>query len=205
MNLTNDLSPQKKAILKQTGALLTGHFRLSSGLHSAHYFQCARLLQYPSIASQIAVELADPFSGKEIDVVVSPAPEKALRSAETKPESDTGVDVPMYTNQHTLDESGEPQSWADVKKKIEQFLVNKAGFEIGKFGPMKRVQNRYWNLFINDSKDGSVYVVAQVKWKPQGAQDYEKIGLKDPDFPMDYRDIVDKIDAMINSYKISLM
>ena len=33
--------------LRQTGALLDGHFLLTSGLHSAGYMQCARVLQYP--------------------------------------------------------------------------------------------------------------------------------------------------------------
>ena len=39
-------------LLKDTGALLEGHFLLSSGLHSEHYFQCARLLQNPEFAAE---------------------------------------------------------------------------------------------------------------------------------------------------------
>lgn len=46
-------------LLTETGALLSGHFRLSSGLHSGNYVQCARLLQFPNIATQIGQELAD--------------------------------------------------------------------------------------------------------------------------------------------------
>ena len=40
-------------LLRETGALLEGHFLLSSGLHSAQYFQCARLLQHPEHAAEI--------------------------------------------------------------------------------------------------------------------------------------------------------
>ncbi|MBI4752687.1 MAG: orotate phosphoribosyltransferase [Acidobacteria bacterium] len=46
-------------LLTETGALLSGHFRLSSGLHSGNYVQCARLLQFPNIATQIGQDLAD--------------------------------------------------------------------------------------------------------------------------------------------------
>jgi len=54
------------------GALLIGHFKLSSGLHSEKYLQCALVLQYPDIAGRLSKELAGKFSGK-IDVVVGPA------------------------------------------------------------------------------------------------------------------------------------
>lgn len=54
-------------------ALLTGHFRLSSGLHSEKYLQCALILQYPDIAGELSRELAKKFSKEKIDVVVGPA------------------------------------------------------------------------------------------------------------------------------------
>ncbi len=41
-----------------TGAYLRGHFRLTSGLHSAEYLQSAKVLQYPNIAERLAEELA---------------------------------------------------------------------------------------------------------------------------------------------------
>ena len=47
-----------RALLEETGALLTGHFRLSSGLHSPNYVQCARLLEHPRYAKQIGEDLA---------------------------------------------------------------------------------------------------------------------------------------------------
>ena len=43
-------------ILKETNALLEGHFILSSGLHSAEYVQCARLLSFPKQAEKILSE-----------------------------------------------------------------------------------------------------------------------------------------------------
>lgn len=60
-------------IFKQTGALLEGHFRLTSGLHSPQYFQCARVLQYPHHAEVFCREIADHFRAAGIDVVISPA------------------------------------------------------------------------------------------------------------------------------------
>jgi len=61
-------------MLKKTGALLDGHFLLSSGLHSARYIQCARLLQYPDQAARVGKALAERarLLG-EVDVVVGPA------------------------------------------------------------------------------------------------------------------------------------
>jgi len=46
-------------LLRQTGALLTGHFRLSSGLHSPGYVQCALLLEHPRHAAAIGAMLAE--------------------------------------------------------------------------------------------------------------------------------------------------
>jgi orotate phosphoribosyltransferase len=60
-------------IFRQTGALLEGHFRLTSGLHSPQYFQCAKVLQYPRHAEQFAREIAQHFASQKIDVVISPA------------------------------------------------------------------------------------------------------------------------------------
>jgi orotate phosphoribosyltransferase len=60
-------------VFKETGVLQEGHFKLSSGLHSEKYLQCAQVLQYPVQAQKLARELADRFSELEIDVVVGPA------------------------------------------------------------------------------------------------------------------------------------
>lgn len=63
-------------LLTESGALLDGHFRLSSGLHSARYLQCAVALQHPSLAEKLGRALADRWrnSGSpQISTVVSPA------------------------------------------------------------------------------------------------------------------------------------
>jgi len=59
--------------MRETGALLTGHFQLRSGLHSDHYFQAALLLQHTLIAEKLCKVLAEPWQGKDVDVVLSPA------------------------------------------------------------------------------------------------------------------------------------
>ena len=60
-------------IFKETGALLEGHFILTSGLHSDKYFQCARVFQYPWHAETLCREIADHYRNERIDAVVSPA------------------------------------------------------------------------------------------------------------------------------------
>ena len=68
-------SKDSLAVLKKTRALLEGHFILSSGLHSARYVQCAKLLSKPALASQICISLAKKIKKKfkKIDVILSPA------------------------------------------------------------------------------------------------------------------------------------
>lgn len=58
---------------EETGALLEGHFKLSSGLHSKHYLQCAKVLQWPDRAAALGVALAELLKPFEPTVVVSPA------------------------------------------------------------------------------------------------------------------------------------
>ncbi len=58
-------------IFRETGAYLKGHFRLTSGLHSNEYLQCALVLQYPAHAERFGRELASRLPA--CDVVVSPA------------------------------------------------------------------------------------------------------------------------------------
>lgn len=55
------------------GALLEGHFLLSSGLHSPRYLQCALVLQHPDTAGTLCSALAEHFRGDDIDLVVAPA------------------------------------------------------------------------------------------------------------------------------------
>lgn len=59
--------------LENTGALLNGHFLLSSGLHSEAYVQCASLLKYPHLADKFARELVKKLEEFEVDMVLGPA------------------------------------------------------------------------------------------------------------------------------------
>jgi len=61
------------ALLRETGALLQGHFRLSSGLHSAIYVQCALLLEHPRNAVAIAEELSELVRPMKPSKIVGPA------------------------------------------------------------------------------------------------------------------------------------
>jgi len=70
MALSND---EILSIFRKTGALLEGHFILTSGLHSGTYFQCARIFQYPEYSEKLCREIAGHFQDVEIDLVVSPA------------------------------------------------------------------------------------------------------------------------------------
>ena len=58
---------------KQTGALLEGHFLLSSGLHSAVYLQCALALQETSDAIEFGAAIAGHFPDRRIETVAAPA------------------------------------------------------------------------------------------------------------------------------------
>jgi orotate phosphoribosyltransferase len=66
-------------LLRESGAMLEGHFLLSSGRHSDRYFQCAKLLQYPDKAQAAFYEVAQKISediknGKlKVDIVAGPA------------------------------------------------------------------------------------------------------------------------------------
>jgi len=58
---------------RKTGALLEGHFQLSSGLHSTVYLQCALVLQFPENAEAFGKAIAEKFQGQGIQLVASPA------------------------------------------------------------------------------------------------------------------------------------
>ncbi|MEA2488265.1 MAG: orotate phosphoribosyltransferase [Acidobacteriota bacterium] len=67
------MSLDVRALLAETGALLTGHFRLSSGLHSPNYVQCAKLLEHPRDAKAIGQALAEKLRSLEATRIVAPA------------------------------------------------------------------------------------------------------------------------------------
>ena len=58
---------------RKTGALLEGHFQLSSGLHSTVYLQCALVLQFPEKAESFGRAIAQKFATAGIQLVASPA------------------------------------------------------------------------------------------------------------------------------------
>lgn len=64
-------------VLEDTGALLSGHFELRSGLHSNRFFQCANVLRYPRIAGRLCDELVTRMQSAlavgRVDGVISPA------------------------------------------------------------------------------------------------------------------------------------
>lgn len=73
------MTPQAESVLelfRTTGAYLQGHFRLTSGLHSPEYLQCALVLQYPPAAEKLGRLLAEEvgkLTSARISAVVSPA------------------------------------------------------------------------------------------------------------------------------------
>src|ERR1041384_6243040 len=58
---------------RRTGALLEGHFILTSGLHSSQYLQCALVLQHPAEAEAFGSALAARFQEQRIETGVAPA------------------------------------------------------------------------------------------------------------------------------------
>ena len=79
------MATSSMALFEETGAYLHGHFRLTSGLHSGEYLQCAKVLAHPQYAERLGRALSekikslldgaaiDVVNGSGIDVVVSPA------------------------------------------------------------------------------------------------------------------------------------
>jgi orotate phosphoribosyltransferase len=69
----NETVSELKRRLEESGALLEGHFVLSSGLHSGHYMQCALFLRYPANAAFAGNLLAKAIESAKPDFIVSPA------------------------------------------------------------------------------------------------------------------------------------
>ena len=60
-------------LLRESGALLEGHFLLSSGMHSNKYVQCAKLIMHPDKCEEVAKKIAEKLEGQDFDLVVGPA------------------------------------------------------------------------------------------------------------------------------------
>lgn len=68
-----DMNKTLEDMMVKSGALLKGHFLLTSGLHSAHYLQCALMLRYPEYAAYCGKALADRLESLKPDIIVAPA------------------------------------------------------------------------------------------------------------------------------------
>jgi len=67
---------KKEEIMKkfeEAGAIQKGHFKLTSGVHSDTYIQCAQIMQHPEFMDNLCSELGKKFRGDDIDVIVGPA------------------------------------------------------------------------------------------------------------------------------------
>ncbi|WP_206812938.1 orotate phosphoribosyltransferase [Paradesulfitobacterium ferrireducens] len=71
--MDQDNNERMLQIFRESGALLEGHFLLTSGRHSAEYMQCAQVLQYPHLAAELGEHLARSWQGKGIETVIGPA------------------------------------------------------------------------------------------------------------------------------------
>jgi len=76
-------------IFRDCGAILQGHFRLSSGKHSNTYFEKFRILQYPRHVQRLCGELANRFRSEPIDVVVGPTTGGVIIAYEVARQLDT--------------------------------------------------------------------------------------------------------------------
>jgi len=62
-----------KELLIEYNGFLSGHFCLTSGLHSDTYFQCAKLYEHPQAVEQLGKKLAEKLAAVEFDTIISPA------------------------------------------------------------------------------------------------------------------------------------
>lgn len=69
----NDTQSEPIRIFEETGALLTGHFVLRSGLHSEYFFQCAQVCQYLDKVERLAELLRTKIEGVAFHTVLAPA------------------------------------------------------------------------------------------------------------------------------------
>ena len=74
---------EMKKLLQETGALLEGHFLLTSGRHSGNYIEKFRLLELPWATEKVGVGLAEAFKDSGVEVVVGPMTGGILLAHET--------------------------------------------------------------------------------------------------------------------------
>lgn len=71
--MTDMTEAEVLAALEGAGAILSGHFRLTSGRHSDRYVQCARVLEDPALVTRLAAAIAGRVGERRIDLVAAPA------------------------------------------------------------------------------------------------------------------------------------
>ncbi len=73
--LTHDVMEADEVLgaLRDAGAILEGHFQLTSGRHSDRYVQCARVLEDPGLTTRLAHTVAERIGERRVDLVVAPA------------------------------------------------------------------------------------------------------------------------------------
>ena len=72
-----------RALLVKTGAIMDGHFLLTSGLHSPHYVEKFNVLQHPAYTAQLCAAMAEKFKDANIETVVGPVTGGILLAYET--------------------------------------------------------------------------------------------------------------------------
>ena len=72
-----------RALLVKTGAIMDGHFLLTSGLHSPHYVEKVNVLQHPEYTAQLCAAMAEKFKDANIETVVGPVTGGILLAHET--------------------------------------------------------------------------------------------------------------------------
>ena len=67
------INTKLQTLLEETGAILNGHFLLTSGRHSNRYIEKFRVLERPDVLDEICQEMAVPYKGKNIQIVLGAA------------------------------------------------------------------------------------------------------------------------------------
>ncbi len=70
-------------LLVETGAIMNGHFKLTSGLHSPHYVEKFNVLQHPAMTEKLCRAMAEHFSDAKIETVVGPVTGGIILAHET--------------------------------------------------------------------------------------------------------------------------
>ena len=70
-------------LLVETGAIMNGHFKLTSGLHSPHYVEKFNVLQHPALTEKLCRAMAEHFTDAKIETVVGPVTGGIILAHET--------------------------------------------------------------------------------------------------------------------------